>query len=135
MNCIILLFLLSCCGGWGNGCGMSYSDGNSCGTCSCGNRDNCGHGNGCGRTGGEHHHGRGGSDRRGPEGRECGRQKECCCQEERPCCEEERPCREADECGCGREDRDGREAPGMIPPPWQEYPRFPRRDGGEDCEA
>ena len=31
--------------------------------------------------------------------------------------------------------RSGSDAPssGIIPPPWQDYPRFPRRDNGEDC--
>nr|WP_300835451.1 hypothetical protein [uncultured Acetatifactor sp.] len=124
MNCIVLLLLLSCCGGWGNDCGC----GNRCG---CGNGRDC-----CGRQ--EHRHGCHEKERPCSDG--CGardgrRERPCCepyddgCGRERPRCE---PCDD----GCGREERDcGCDAPssGMIPPPWQDYPKFPRRDNGEDC--
>ncbi len=114
MNCIFLLLLLGCCGGWGNdrGCG------NGCG---CGNGRGC-----CGRPeqgrGGRHEH------------------RHDCHEKERPRCE---PCNDGcaarpapEPCGCAREEREcGCDAPssGIIPPPWQDYPRFPRRDNGEDC--
>lgn len=64
-----------------------------------------------------------------PAGRDCGRGREregrCCAgqggrtafqretERERECCD----------------------VPGMIPSPWQEYPKFPRRDNGEECDA
>lgn len=121
MNCIILLLLLSCCGGCGSDCGC----GNNC-------RPVRRMADGCGTGTGR---------------RESGRRPEPCgCEERRPCrepepcgCEENRPCREPEPCGC-EENRPCREPepcdnPGMIPPPWQEYPKFPRRNGCEDCES
>lgn len=111
MNCIILLFLLGCCGGWGNGCrGM--------GSCGCAGR-NIREGQCCGRT-----------EERG----------NCGCREERRHCKEEgcgcedRHSHEED-CGCERRERESCAVPGMIPPPWQEYPGFPRRDEKDDCDS
>lgn len=58
-----------------------------------------------------------------PERRECGRQP--------------RPDREDEGCGCGgsRKENEHCDMPGMIPPPWQEYPGFPRRDEGCGCDS
>ncbi len=121
MNCIVLLFLLGCCGGWGNrsGCGTG-----NCG-CGCGN-DCCGNDRDRGRRDGCCGNGRDvrglPCDRGTPgRGRDCG------------CMEEHR--HEHDDCGCAADVRESCEVPGMIPPPWQEYPGFHHRDGGEDCEA
>lgn len=145
MNCIILLFLLGCCGGWGNG------RGNCCCNNGCrGNDNDCGcRQNGC---------------RNGRNRENCCREDSvrdgCGCQEERHChkeddcgCREERRRNREDDCGCQRErhhhkeedcdcqeerNRCGCEArescdvPGMVPPPWQDYPPFPRRDNRED---
>lgn len=134
MNCFILLLLLGCC------CGNGGNRSGRTGCCCEEHRHDCGCGNGCRK------------DRR-PGGREdgCGRRPECCedncrrdttpgCREEK-CCERERrcdPCREEerrdrDDCGCSQRGNDGCEGPGMIPPPWQEYPRFPHRDKNDDC--
>ena len=98
MNCIFLLLLLGCCGGWGNeGC--------------------CGNGCGCGDR-------REDCCRRRPEPCGCERRPE-------PCdCDRERPCHGPEPCGCGQEGSSG-----LIPPPWQDYPKFPHRDNGENCEA
>ena len=111
MNCIVLLLLLSCCG---------------CGNGSCGNGCGCrgtGHGNrmDCATP----HHRRA---RHGDSG--CGRKPE-------PCgCEPERPCPKPEPCGCAREEREC-DAPssGLIPPPWQDYPKFPHRDEECGCES
>ncbi len=120
MNCIFLLLLLGCYGGCGNGRGC----GNGCG---CWNGMDC-----CGR----------------PERGGCHEHRHHRHEKEKPCCEprndgcggrddgRERPCCEPEPCGCAREEREcGCDAPssGIIPPPWQDYPRFPRRDNGEDC--
>ncbi len=116
MNCIVLLLLLSCCGGWGNGGGCT-------GNCGCGNRHDH---TDCRRPG--HNHG-------------C-RPMPCDCHEkERPCCEpcddgcrKQKPCCGPEPDRCAKEEREcGCDSPssGMIPPPWQDYPKFPRRD--EDC--
>ena len=151
MNCFILLLLLSCCR-CGNGC--------SGGGCGCMSGDSC-----CRREGRRNSDRGCGSCRqemgRKPGCREERHDHDGCgCREERHdhdgcgCCEERRDhdgcgCREErhdhDGCGCREERRDhdgcdcrendGREMQGMIPPPWQEYPRFPRRDGGGDCES
>ena len=127
MNCFILLLLLSCCR-CGNGC--------SGGGCGCMSGDSC-----CRREG-RRNSDRGCGSCRQEMGRKPGCREErhdhdgCGCREERHdhdgCgCREER--RDHDGCGC--RENDGREMQGMIPPPWQEYPRFPRRDGGGDCES
>lgn len=114
MNCIILLFLLGCCGGWGNGC---------CGR-GCGGRRSCG----C-----DHVDERCGSGReRGAmpgccDRRDSGRRNDCGCEEERR--------HEHEDCGCAADARESCEVPGMIPPPWQEYPRFSHRQDKDDCEA
>lgn len=111
MNCIILLLLLGCCGGWGdNGCGCSAP------------------GRGCGDAGKGCHAGRR-PERKGPD--RMGRPGPCGCEEEKPCCEErEREC----DCECDRSGAGDCGGPGMIPPPWQDYPKFPRRDGEDCCE-
>lgn len=128
MNCIFLLLLLGCCGGRGNDCCCMPAGRNSCGNRRCGGsceRD-CDMPK-CDRP--RHCHERRECDRREPGCTDpCRRQEECCC-------EEKRPCREAEGCGCAREERDGCDSPGMIPPPWQEYPKFPRRDCDADCEG
>lgn len=127
MNCFILLLLLSCCR-CGNGC--------SGGGCGCMSGDSC-----CRREG-RRNSDRGCGSCRQEMGRKPGCREErhdhdgCGCREERHdhdgCgCREER--RDHDGCDC--RENDGREMQGMIPPPWQEYPRFPRRDGGGDCES
>lgn len=110
MNWIILLLLFGC------------------GSCGCGNDCGCGRMNDCG----------------------CGRGSDCGCRRDNDCgCGNNRR-----ECACARqavreakEDarealRDVREAkereqavcdgPGMVPPPWQDYPPMPRRDNGCD---
>ena len=139
MNCIFLLLLLGCCG-----------QGNDCG-CQNGGRSGCGNGNGmsgcgCGkeprRRAPER---RGGKEPcgcekepcgRGLEPRECDRRPEPCDRRPEPCgCEEERPCRKEERCGCMDGERSGGDGPGLIPPPWQEYPQFPRRDNRENCES
>ncbi len=127
MNCFILLLLLSCCR-CGNGC--------SGGGCGCMSGDSC-----CRREG-RRNSDRGCGSCRQEMGRKPGCREErdvhdgCGCREERHdhdgcgCREEKR-----DHDGCDCRENDGREMQGMIPPPWQEYPRFPRRDGGGDCES
>lgn len=112
MNCIILLFLLGCCRGWGNGRNCRGCSGNACG---CGARTDsgCGCGNGRNRDMAQRNFDRGDCGCGNPEPEDCG-----CRQEERECCD----------------------VPGMIPPPWQDYPPFPRRDNmergnSEDCEG
>ena len=136
MNCIFLLLLLSCCGGWGNGCCGDSCRGNGC----CRNDDR---GNGCGcRETGRGNRMDGCCDGRDRADRGCGDRDHDRHHESRhsePCCrEQERPCPEPEPCGCAREERacdcDGPSS-GIIPPPWQEYPRFPRRDNGENCES
>lgn len=121
MNCIILLFLLGCCGGWGNGCGRT-------GNCGCGGRSGCG-GQNCGRMGNM---------------RNCGCREEEQRQEDGDCgCEESHDHhhhhhhheQEEEGCGCERNERESCDVPGMIPPPWQEYPSFPRRDNQDNCES
>lgn len=111
MNCIILLFLLSCCGGWGNG------------GCCCGRNNNC-----C---------------------PDCRRASNCCGKEPiRPLsdrkqddcgCEEESHSPHDNDCGCESNEREREccDVSGMVPPPWQEYPSFPRRDNKNegDCES
>lgn len=114
MNCIILLLLLGCCGG-GNGCGTSDRN-RCCGTC----HNDCRRMNGCQRD------------------MTPGCREEKRCEREREmrrddCCEEERHDYDREGCGCAQRGNDGCEGPGMIPPPWQEYPRFPRRDKEEGC--
>ncbi|MCI9436679.1 MAG: hypothetical protein HFH85_05835 [Lachnospiraceae bacterium] len=111
MNCFILLLLLGCCG-WGNGC--SGSGCNGCGM----RRNDC-----CRGNGGRRDITPGCREDRCCE-RECDQRCESCC--------EEKP-HDHDDCGCGQRGNDNCEGPGMIPPPWQEYPRFPRRDRDEDC--
>lgn len=111
MNCIILLLLLGCCGGWGNdGCSCAACGDNGCrrGVCRgrMTERRDCGRGEPCGRD----------CDRDRGRGEPCGRD-----------CDRD--------CGCAQDDRESCDVPGMIPPPWQEYPKFPRRDRGEDCEG
>lgn len=105
MNCIIVLLLLGCWGGCGNG-GFGRR----------GSREGCG----C--------EGRGAFVRRKENGRD-----------ERRC-----PCRGSQErrsddrdggCSCGQPESQSCDGSGMIPPPWQEYPQFPRRNGGEDCDC
>lgn len=113
MNCIIVLLLLSCCGGWGsNGCGISDN-------CGCNSNRECG----CRNS-------RGHSCRRESEGRN----------NEGRGCEPVMPFRDhhermSEDCGCGQPDDKNCDGPGMIPPPWQEYPQFPRRGGGETCDC
>lgn len=125
MNCIILLFLLGCCGGWGNGCGRScgcHSCGCDCDRCGDGGRGNCG----CGRA----------DDCRG-NGRGRGTMPGCCDRRDsdrRGGCEEEHHHKHED-CGCAADSRESCGVPGMIPPPWQEYPGFSHRDDRDDCEA
>ncbi len=106
MNCIILLLLLGCCGGW------RYGGGNCCGE----RNVNCG--------------GRRGSRERCNFKEECGRERS-----QGDCgCREERGERDRNDCGCAREERERCDVPGMIPPPWQEYPGFSHRDKGDDCD-
>lgn len=117
MNCIILLLLLSCCSGWGNGggCCNGWNNNDGCGDCGC--RVPV----------------RRAPERRGPERRGADRRPDECC------CEEEKHSR--DNCGCEKEERERErescEVQGMIPPPWQEYPGFPRRESrsDENCDA
>lgn len=109
MNCIILLLLLSCCGGWGgSGCAMTCND-NCCGR----------GGSTCGRD----------MDKRKPDRRDF-RERHGDCG-----CKEERPGRDECDCGCPKKEHESCDVPGMIPPPWQEYPAFPRRDNREDCDS
>ncbi len=138
MNCIILLLLLSCCSGWGDsGCGNRSGAG-----CLSDRRDTC-RGD-SGRRGG-----RGNNDRRDNDRRDGNRmQEDCGCMEGRNSNEgrnsmeerrsrEEKHAHENSDCGCENE-MENRETRGIIPPPWQEYPGFPRRDGkndGDDCES
>lgn len=152
MNCIILLLLLGCCGGWGNdGCGRMTNRGNCCGREACCNkmpdrrdrdcdrREPCGRD--CDRDCDREDSCRGDRDRdcdrgdscRGDRGRDCDRRESCGRERENrqdDCC-----CEERSACGCAQDERESCDVPGMIPPPWQEYPRFPRRDRGEDCEG
>lgn len=139
MNWIIILLLFGC-GGCGNSC--------------CGSDRSCQRGRGREACGCRERTGRDRDNGCGCEGRE-GRGNDCGCREER----EDR----SNDCGCARETareavrdakeamrdakeavRDAREAvrdareqcdsPGMVPPPWQDYPPMPRRDGRhEDC--
>lgn len=140
MNCIILLLLLSCCGG----CGGDRGCGNNCRPVRREDRmEDCGCGTGTGRR----ESGRRESGRRPEpcgceERRSCREPEPCGCEERRPCreqepcgCEERRPCREPEPCRCDEREREGCDSPGMIPPPWQEYPKFPRRNDCEDCES
>lgn len=139
MNCVLLLLLLSCCS-WGNGC--SCNSNRSC--CGCRTEQR-----GCRREARVEMPRReccSGMDsgRSDSCARNMDRQAECCeCEERRGCgCEEERRgcgCEEDHhehhehgDCGCMERENDG---PGMIPPPWQDYPRFPRRDRGDECDG
>ena len=113
MNCFILLLLLGCCRG-GNGCQVSDNRGCGCGE----HRSDCRRTDDCRRD------------------TMPGCRGENCCERERDkrsdsCREEER--HDHDDCGCAQRGNDDCEGPGMIPPPWQEYPRFPRRDKDNDC--
>lgn len=142
MNCFLLLFLLSCCG-WGNGCSCNSSR-SSCG-CRMEQRGGCRDTRA--EMSGRECRGSMDSRRNDSCGRDMGRQAECCeCKEEgRGCgCEEER--RGHGSCGCEEDNHDHggcscmerentSDGPGMIPPPWQEYPKFPRRDRGEECDG
>ncbi len=152
MNCFILFLLLRCCG-WGSGCGCrTERSGCGCGRGMSGRGCCEGMGSGrndsCGRDMGrqqeccecrEERRGCGCEDIRNDRGG-------CGCEDvrnDRGGCEEERR-----GCGCGREedrhDHDGcgcterennSDSSGMIPPPWQDYPRFPRRDNGNECDS
>lgn len=114
MNWIILLLLFGC--GCGNGCG---SCGNSCGNSrgGCGSNGGCGCNSGCGNGNNS----------------SCNNRPSCRCERAREATREAREdAREA-----LRDVREAREreqavcdGPGMVPPPWQDYPPMPRR--GED---
>ena len=95
MNCIILLLLLGCCGGWGNDC---------CGCATCGDngcrgrmteRRDCGRREPCGRD----------CDRDCGRGEPCGRDCDRDCGRGEPCGRDcDRDCdRRQNDCGC--EDR------------------------------
>lgn len=112
MNCLILILLLSCCGGWGNGCCVK----NDCRTdmdC-CARRE------------------RNSSERRNRPEEPCGRMPD---RKPDDCgCAEERSGRGKDDCGCEHGEKESCDI-GMIPPPWQEYPRFPHHGDNEECES
>ncbi len=113
MNCIILLLLLSCCGCGRGGCCEDvrpYRDGKH------------DRGNGCRREEGRREDCRR-EDCRREERRE---KEECGCRE---------PRREGGDCGGPRHEKERCDSPGMIPPPWQEYPGFPHRDDRCGCES
>ncbi|MCI8286747.1 MAG: hypothetical protein HFH89_03625 [Lachnospiraceae bacterium] len=114
MNCLILILLLGCCGGWGNNsCGCrTKNDSNCCGECTVNPpRKKC------------------------PPKEPCGRRPDTCdCREERDCCREEKPCCDKNPCDCEQNEREGCDM-GLIPPPWQDYPKFPHHDNREDCES
>lgn len=147
MNCIILLLLLGCCGGWGNESGCSDNCG-CCGRSDKRERSDCARKRPepcdrrpepCGCDGRREEPCDRGRERSCPGPERCNTEREsnCCDRRPDPCdCERERPCREPEPCGCAREERDC-DAPssGLIPPPWQDYPRFPRRDNGDGCES
>lgn len=61
------------------------------------------------------------------DGRNSGRMNDCGCEEEHN--------HDHDDCGCSANNRESCEVPGMIPPPWQEYPAFPRRDRNDGCNG
>lgn len=115
MNCILVLLLLGCCGGWGNGngcdcCAVPYDN------CDCrrgARRESCdGRNSGFGN----------------PDRRNHGRRPDGCG------CEKVPPVRESSDCGCGQNDREDN-GPGLIPPPWQDYPKFSHHDNCDDCES
>ncbi|MCI9141829.1 MAG: hypothetical protein HFH87_04295 [Lachnospiraceae bacterium] len=115
MNCLILILLLGCCGGWGNN--------------SCYRTDNCGS---CRKECGMNL-----PRRKCPPKEPCGRRPDrtpdsCGCQEERAVCKEEMPC-----CDNFSRDQNERESCdiGLIPPPWQDYPKFPHHDDDGECES
>lgn len=119
MNWIILLLLFGC-GGFGGSCGRGNDCCGSCGRMndccgSCGRMNdccgNCGRGNDCGC---------------GNNCRECASARQAVREAKEDAREALRDVREAKE----REQAvcDG---PGMVPPPWQDYPPMPRRDN--DC--
>lgn len=109
MNWIILLLLFGC---GGCGCGRNISGcgcgGRNTGRCGCGNDNDCG----CG----------------------CNNQRrECACAREavreakedvREALRDVREAKEREQAVC--------DGPGMVPPPWQDYPPMPRRDRGCD---
>lgn len=110
MNCLILILLLGCCGGWGNSCCATRS------------------GEICSGKSGRNFQGRkfpveepcSGRTNRMPE--DCG-------------CRQERFEAKNDACGCERDERESCDV-GMIPPPWQEYPKFPHHHDDEgECES
>lgn len=137
MNCIFLLLLLGCCGGWGNGCAGNTGCGNGCRRNDGCERDNRRDDCGCMETGRGNRTERTDSCRDGMERDRRGRDGGDCCRKPEPCgCEQERPCQEPAPCGCAREERECEgTSSAIIPPPWQDYPKFPRRDNGECCES
>lgn len=117
MNWIILLLLFGCGGSCGRGIGCNND-------CSCGDRrmNDCGCNTGCGCGG------NGRTDRSNNNG--C---RECACAREavreakedvREALRDVREAREREQAAC--------DGPGMVPPPWQDYPPMPRRDMGRD---
>lgn len=110
MNWIILLLLFGC-GGCGWNCGRSTGCSNDCG-CN----------NGCGCESGRSSRGCG-----------CSNSRECACAREavrearedvREALRDVREAKEREQAAC--------DGPGMVPPPWQDYPPMPRRDMGCD---
>ena len=114
MNCILLLFLLGCCGGSDNG-----GSGSGCGynrTSSLGNGNNIGgyrtsDNNGCGCQGNV-----------SPINDGCG------------CQGNVSPIN--DDCGCGQDGdfRSNFDNPGQNPPGWQAFPEISRRDNDCGCD-
>lgn len=105
MNWIILLLLFGC-GGCGGSCGRS----NNCG---CNNNGGCGNG----RTDRSCNN----SCRECSSAREAVREAK---EDVREALRDVREAREREQAAC--------DGPGMVPPPWQDYPPMPRRDMGHD---
>ena len=113
MNCIFLLLLLSCCGGFG-------ADSRSGGSCGCDGSafsDNNGYGRSNNSSRGNGNNIRNGFPAVGSNGG---------CQEATPF--------SGNNCGCGDNNQGNRSISDGNPSNWQDYPEISRRDNCDSCE-